>query len=401
MTQHYSPKQFFRQAPNGLLARYFDNHNVLKDIELLKLKETETEPIFSAWMALDEEKRDRMEADFRDVHALACPGGTKAILDEARWWNKAEAADLADRLSTMKNHHERALWVLLERPDYWRGGLRFLHADTIATSFWRKRKNLPMVAAHVEDEDIEKLAGMVGNYFHAMQGRGKHCKVEPYRRNDLDYFFAFPEDFAQASIEWSKGQFARRPRHPAFEVIFVYSQAEGTLEIYLAGDRGPVPDLQAIFAEAILQEELQPDETDERVYELDPLLNRDYTFSIPTDSTIEEVRVKKLRLSLPTGKNQKVVIESEPGQDGKALYDLLDRVCARIPQPGLHVTQAGIQVVFQHDPTRRGNTRSFTISFPNSCSLKFDKRDLEIRKMLTKTGLEPTDSTVLKVSGGD
>ena len=382
------------------MERYFRTHNALTDIAFQQLKETETGPIFDAWMALDEDERDRMEADFRDIHTLACPGGTTAILDEARWWDKPEDANLAERLSNMKNHHERALWVFLERPGYWHGGLLFLHADTIATSFWRKRKNLPRAAAHVRDDNIEKLARMIGNYFHLMQGRGKNCKVEPYRRNGLDYFFAFPEDFAQASIEWQNGTFARLPRHPAFEIIFVYSETEGTLEIYLAGDRGPVPDLQAIFAEAILHEDLVADETNERVYELDPLLSRDYPFVIPADSTIEAVRVKKLRLSVPTGKNQKVIIESEPGQDGNALYDLLDRVTARLPRPGLHVTQAGIQVVFQHNPARRGHTRSFTISYPNACSLKFDERDLEIRKILSESGLEPTEATVGKAAGG-
>ena len=61
--------------------------------------------------------------------------------------------------------------------------------------------------------------------------------------------------------------FQTRPRHPAFEIIFVYSQKDGTLDIYLSGDRKPVPDLQAIFADTILKAELGPDEKDERVYD--------------------------------------------------------------------------------------------------------------------------------------
>ena len=53
------------------------------------------------------------------------------------------------------------------------------------------------------------------------EGRGTHCVVEPVRRGALDYFFAYPEDYSQHSVEWVDGQFGQRPHHPAFEVIYV------------------------------------------------------------------------------------------------------------------------------------------------------------------------------------
>src|ERR1700731_581148 len=31
---------------------------------------------------------------------------------------------------------------------------------------------------------------------------------------NLDYFFAYPEDYAQASVEWVGKEFKRRPHHP-------------------------------------------------------------------------------------------------------------------------------------------------------------------------------------------
>jgi hypothetical protein len=39
------------------------------------------------------------------------------------------------------------------------------------------------------------------NYFHE-EGRGNNCKVDCYKRGKLNYFFAYPEDYAEASIEW-------------------------------------------------------------------------------------------------------------------------------------------------------------------------------------------------------
>ena len=52
------------------------------------------------------------------------------------------------------------------------------------------------------------LADRIRNYFHRTEGRGKNCVVETFRRGELDYFFAYPEDYSQQSIEWVDGEFA-------------------------------------------------------------------------------------------------------------------------------------------------------------------------------------------------
>ena len=60
----------------------------------------------------------------------------------------------------------------------------------------------------------------------------------------------------------------------------------GTLDIYLTGDRKPVPDLQAIFADTILKAERGPDEKDERVYDLNPLRSRQFQFVLRAQSAL-------------------------------------------------------------------------------------------------------------------
>ena len=45
-----------------------------------------------------------------------------------------------------------------------------------------------------------------------------------------------------------------------------------------------------------------------------------------------------------------------------------------------------------HDGRRRLATRTFQVSYPNSCSLKQDGRDLVVRKMLVDSGLEPAEA---------
>ncbi len=106
-------------------------------------------------------------------------------------------------------------------------------------------------------------------------------------------------------------EFKLRPSHPVFQIIFVYSRNDGTLDIYLTGDRKPVPDLQAIFADTILKAELGPDKKDERVYDLNTVRSRHFQFVYDPESGIAGVAVKKLRLTV-YGKKEHIVLDANP-----------------------------------------------------------------------------------------
>jgi RecB family exonuclease len=93
MVQEYQPRRFFRNAPNRLLQRYFAARKVLSEVDLGALTETQVEPIYEAWLKLSDDARKEMEQDFQDIDELATEGGSKAILDEARWHGE----DLAER----------------------------------------------------------------------------------------------------------------------------------------------------------------------------------------------------------------------------------------------------------------------------------------------------------------
>ena len=84
------------------------------------------------------------------------------------------------------------------------------------------------------------------------------------------------------------GEFERRPHNPAFEVIYVYSQKEGSLDLNFLGSYKAIEPLQGMFATAILKlDELPPDPKDERIYDLSPLLQKSFNFIYNVDSGIE------------------------------------------------------------------------------------------------------------------
>jgi hypothetical protein len=233
MTRHYSTRDFFRQMPNALLARYFSAREVLQEFDFEAMKESKIDALFDAWMELPEAARVRMESELREICDMACAVGTQAILDEAEFHlDDDRLANFRDRLMALPGHYERAMTVFLDHANLWRGATRFHHADTL--SYWRKRKNLPRVAAAADPASLRSLEAAIRCYYRVSEGRGRHCRVEPYRRGDRDYFFAFPEDYAQQSVEWEGDDFSVRPHHPAFEVVFVYRRSEGTLDLYVA-----------------------------------------------------------------------------------------------------------------------------------------------------------------------
>ena len=393
MARHYATRDFFRQMPNALLARYFHARNVFGDLDFAAMKDTRPDELFAAWLGLPDSPRHEMDAEFRDISELSCEKGCRAIIDEAEWHfaNDPEAhAAFVEQLATLSNHVERAMTTFLDHHHFWKGATLFYHADVLP--YWRKRTHLPHVPAAVDDASLHDLASRISTYFHRIEGRGKHCVVEPFRRGALDYFFAYPEDYSQHSIEWVDGQFGRRPHNPAFEVIYVYSQQEGSLDLNVRGSRKVVDPLQGMFATAILKlAELPPDPKDERVYDLNPLRQQGFEFVYDSASGIQDVVVKKLRLSSRVKKGDRITLEAHAAGNPKAVYDLLAQLGTAVPLHLYHVTQVELAASVITDASKPPKKVTIRLTHPNSCSLKYDDLDLTLRDMLHASGIEPKE----------
>jgi len=391
MAGQYSTRNFFRQMPNALLARYFHERGLFSDMDFAAMKEGKPDELFTAWLALPDNQRNRMDAEFRDIFEMSCEKGFQAILDEANWQMQETPDDLKatiERLSALSNHDERAMITFLDYNTFWRGATRFYHADSLP--YWRKRKNLPKKKAAVDETSLKQLAAMIRHYFHHTEGRGNNCVVEPFRRGELDYFFAYPEDYSQQSIEWVNGEFDRRPHNPAFEVIYVYSQKEGSLDLNFRGSYKAIEPLQGMFTNAILKtDELPPDPKDERIYDLNPLLQKSFDFSYKVGSGIEDVRIKKLRLSSQVKKGDRITLEADTTQDSEAIYTLLEQIGKSIQLSMYKVTLVELLASVVADPNKEAKRTTIRITYPNSCSLKYDELGLKLRGMLEASGIEP------------
>lgn len=285
--------------------------------------------------------------------------------------------------------------TFLDHSEFWKGATRFYHADTLNSRYWRKRPNMGHKRAACDEESTFLLARMIRDHYHLTEGRGNNCIVEVYRRDGRDYFFAFPEDFSQHSVEWVDGEFEQRPHNPAFEIVFVYSQKEGTLDINLQGSKKTVLELQKIFAKAILKiENLPEDIKDQMVYDLNPMRHRDFCFANDVGSGIQDVYVKKMRFTSQIDKSDRITFEVDPYQNPFAIYDKIDQASKSIPLQLYNVTQVELiaPTIVDHDQP----PKSFPIrlTHPNFCSLKYDDVGLKLRAMLKASGVEPQVSTI-------
>ncbi len=393
MARHYSTKDFFRQIPNALLARYFDQLDLFRDLDFSVINETQPDKLFAAWLTLPDSQRNERDAEFRDIFELSCEKGFRAIIDEAEWHLGKDTDarnEFVGKLAALSNHFERAMVTFLDHNQYWKGSTLFYHADTLP--YWRKRKNLPHIRAAVDGASLQELAGQISNYFHHTEGRGRNCVVEPFRRGELDYFFAYPEDYSQQSIEWVDGQFGRRPHNPAFEVIYVYSQNEGSLDLNFRGTYKAIEPLQGMFAMAILNLPGLPDgPKDGRVYDLNPLRHKSFDFNWDPGSGIQDVAVKKLRLSSKVTKGERITVEADAVKDPGSIQELLEEVGKAVPLDLYYVTQAEIAAQITVDEKKPLKLVTIRITYPNSCSLKYDEIDLKLRDMLHASGIEPRE----------
>ena len=393
MARHYTNKDFFRQMPNALLARYFQGRELFGDLDFSAMKEGKPDELFAAWLSLTEAQRNAMDTEFRGIFDMSCEKGFRAMIDEAEFqMDEDEFTAWIEKLSALPSHSDRAMLVYLDHNACWKGATRFYHADTL--SYWRKRKNLPQKKAETDDASIQELAGRIRTYFHHTEGRGNNCVVEPFRRGALEYFFAYPEDYSQQSSEWVNGEFAHRPHNPAFEVIYVYSQSEGSIDLNFRGSYKAIEPLQGMFAEAILKlDKLPPDPKDTRVYDLAPLLQKSFDFTFTTSSGIEKVIVKKLRLSSRVKQGDRITLEADATVNPDAVYTLLDQIGKSLPLNMYNITQVELAASVVVDADKPAKQVTFRITYPNSCSLKYDELDLKLRDMLEASGIEPKKLT--------
>lgn len=384
MVGHYSPKQFIRQVPNAQLWAFFERRGELADFGWDAVGELDADPIFEAWQELPETSRNDVERCFRAIADLATPEGVGTLIEEGQF----HRLDLTVPFDQLKGLHEKAFWVYLNHEKVFVSAGRLNRADHLNGRYWRRR-NLPAIKPDLTHPTREVMAAAISKFYRDNQGRGEHCSLEVYlRRENLHYFFAYPADYADTVIIYNdEGALARQLQKAAFEVIFAYNEASGTLDVFVQGDKKIRRAMEEIFAGLILKTDLPTEDPAANPFELGGLRSREFDFPTDPADGIQGVRVTSLRLSIVGPGFGRITLESEARTKHGDVYDLMDKALnhQRLSSELVNVTKASLQVTFVTDG--RPKTLTFEIAYPDSCNLKDKPEHLRIKEYLKRWGI--------------
>jgi hypothetical protein len=151
-----------------------------------------------------------------------------------------------------------------------------------------------------------------------------------------------------------------------------------------------IKDLQLAFAQSVLGQDIDRDvPRDDRVYDLERFLIPVSVFGPQPAPGIARVEVRKLAVRTVGRAQQTIRIELGQDTDAHVLYQRLEIATRDIDPTMLKVAGVGLQVTFEMGPKdTTAKTRSFEVSWPNSCSLDGDEVGQRIQQMLADHRIE-------------
>ncbi len=384
---HYNPKTVLRQTSNHLLKEYFDSRGHAIAVAWERITDTQIQGVYEAYLGLPEAARRAIELDLRDIHAVATEGGILALVEAGR----RSGNPVADDLARSDSHYDKAMWVLLHRPDIWPDAVRFAHTDSLPSRYWERRNSLPKGAPDTSDTAVARLGQAVSGFFVQAEGRGRLCLVEHFSRNEtLDYYFAYLSDYPDTTVTWNDTeQLVREKRRHAFEVVYAFDRSAGILDIYARGGRKVVRPLQELFADAILGVTLDRGDQGGHPYRVEGLKHRGFAFPTDPEDGIAEVAVRRMRLAVAGNPRKQFTVSLPDNGAPDAMYDSLEREINQenMPLALLRVVRATITMKL----AGRKRVRRLTFEVgPRSCNLKGKCDELRElgEKYLRRWGIE-------------
>jgi hypothetical protein len=355
-------------VPNALLKELFEElgHGDF-DPHWDELKKQEIDPILAYLDELPGDQLNEIESVLRSVFELAAAphgSGFDSILEAGRLFGVDDLAAMAPGDHCV---YGLATWAWLHHRAIFEKG-QIIH-QVVHLSYWRKRNDLPANEPDMSPEAREKLERDVSMLLKS-QGRGKDCTVETMSRGDVDYFFAYPDDFVQnVTVHDENHRLTVEAFRQTLMIVFAYNREDGSLELFAKLAKPVKERLEVIFAKAILHWDLNPHEPD-AAYELNQL--KDVWFDLTPDAEdCLRVHIRKMRLSAKYS-GHRVLVEIDEGDPDDDIHKAI-RKCVNLEEVPLsewNVTQVTFCFEFLPLAARKPGKHSFDVTFPRSCSLR-------------------------------
>jgi hypothetical protein len=149
------------------------------------------------------------------------------------------------------------------------------------------------------DADQANWPAAISQFLRCEEGRGQNCTVEHYSRSSgTDYYVAYPDDFVQTmATHDDSGDLQPYAIRQTFEIVFAYSQEDGTLELFAKMPTNMKVKLETLFGQIILEQDIGP-QPYVRPYDLNRLKDRYFNLETDTEDGLAAA-ITALRLDTP------------------------------------------------------------------------------------------------------
>ena len=387
MTGHFNIFEILRKIPTDLLRTYCAAHGVLQDFAWGTMRFQDEERVGAALQASGETFRSIM-AEFDSVWMLHGPEFTRAILNEANFYENGEAVTA---IGAQKSHLLKALWAFAERKKYIANS-KILHGvDKLPARSWLKRHGIPLQPGPVDHSGVEQLEDELSKFFMSTDLRGQNCKIDRLLRGDEELFFAYTQDHPVSDLVFDDtGKLTSQVTNRIFLLIFKHNNAQHTLDIYFGGPKKQTLELQKIFVRTVIGEELTDAAADDdQVYELERTLDSGFEFQYSHDLGITSATITKMRFVVYGEPWRRFMAEADTINDPEALSKFVEALTTALPSALLFLDQICVRASFHRRPgDRRAPSRTIYITHPNLIRLKDDELGDRICKMLLQSGIE-------------
>jgi hypothetical protein len=344
---------------------------------------------------LSQQRAQHLQLILQDVHAL-CDERSLGVLNEEIAWRCREAE--LEQYALQEGRGDRALWAYLYAPQAFSEASLFARAEALSAGpSWQCRGDLPLLALTVDDGLKDRLARQLTAYYHPSQGRGRYCHVEHYlRAGASDYFFCYLDNYPDRQIVFDRrGNYRQVQQLQAFDNVFAFSAAEGSLGTYARGGRKVHDALQRAFGRAVFDMELEKVGRQERSFKLNHLLDPATPLPTRPDDGIAEVRLCRFRLEPLENPGRTLTVAADLRGPAQDIHLAVKRYLNlhHIPLHMLRVESASFKITVAGPLGRRGKAFRFTVSAGGSCDLKSRPEEIRIlgERLLRDWGIAGDD----------
>lgn len=388
MTGHFNIFEFLLKTPTDLLRSYCARRGILGDFSWESGRYQNADKVGAALRATGEIRFKETVAELGTVWALAGPEFTRAILNEANFYEDGEATAAIER---HKSHLLKALWVVAERHKYLANSKILRDVDKLAPRSWLKRRGVPLRPGPVDHSVVEQLEDELSKFFMRTDLRGQNCKIDRLLRGEEELFFAYSEDHPASDLVFDKdGRLTSQITSRVFLLIFKHNDTEQTLDLYFDGPNEKKLELQKVFVRTVIGEELTGEAAgDGPVYELKRTLEPGFEFRHSANLGISSVAITKMRFVVDGEPWRRFTAEADTVGHPDALSEFLRALKFKLPEARLRLDQICVNVSFHRRPEdRHAPSRTIYLTHPNLIRLKDDDLGHRIRKMILQSGIE-------------